>query len=115
MSADLEETMGELRDLLLDMQARAQDTGYGYFPGGDPRAFTPDHESCTAEEVQRWKDDCARAERGEPPNNWTPHCGGRAGYGVGTYTMLDEDLQSDCDRLGRAIAQLEALIAEGAP
>lgn len=33
-------------------------TGYGFFPGGDPRKFTPDEEMNTAEEIKAWELAC---------------------------------------------------------
>lgn len=38
---------------------------YGFFPGGDPRAFTPDAESSTDAELARWKIDCALWDAGD--------------------------------------------------
>ena len=38
---------------------------YGFFPGDDPRNFTPDAEVCTPEEITAWKDDCEAWDRGE--------------------------------------------------
>jgi hypothetical protein len=84
---------------------------YGFFPGGDPRKFTPDEGCCTAEEIARWKEDCARWERGELPLTQT-RCFIRedregiesdtvtlvtpSGYGLGSYEMeVEEDPGSD--------------------
>ncbi len=36
---------------------------YGGFCGGDPRCFKPDPECTTAEEFDRWRLDCAAADR----------------------------------------------------
>lgn len=38
---------------------------YGFFCGGDPRTFTPDEESCTAEEITRWNEACAMWDRAD--------------------------------------------------
>lgn len=41
--------------------------GYGYFPGGDPRCFTPDSEESgtTTEERAAWEAACARWDKAE--------------------------------------------------
>lgn len=122
MVANLVETVGELKELLADMRHRAQDVGYGIFPGGDPRTFTPDPECSTPDEQAAWKSDCERTERGEAPVTRTA-CYGQEieggavlvtpkGYGFGTYIMEDPDLLDDCERLERAIQQLESYAAE---
>lgn len=72
--------------------------GYGYYPGGDPRNFSPDPESCTAAEVARWKAACAAWERGETPDPGGPHIPIENGhltvghYGIGIY-----DVEWDCE------------------
>lgn len=40
------------------------ETGYGFFPGGDPRKFTPDDECNTAEELAAWELACAEWDKG---------------------------------------------------
>lgn len=118
MSANFDETIGELKDLLHDLRNLAEQTGYGFFPGGDPRTFTPDPECSTESERAAWASDCERFERGEQiftrtscyfertdagVNIVTP-----SGYGQGTYTMTDEELGSICERLDRIVSQMEA-------
>ena len=77
--------------------------GYGAFPGGDPRLFTPDEEVCTAEELEAHRAACEEATameaRGEAPewpssHGWEKH--GEvvmhvtmAGFGLGVY-QIDE-------------------------
>lgn len=79
-------------------------SGYGFFPGGDPRDFSPDTESCTDEEINAHAEECGRWERGERADEGhsgriadveTKHgrgvalvCGHR--FGIGTYTMKCE-------------------------
>lgn len=74
---------------------------YGFFPGGDPREFTPDPECSTEEERARWEADCAAWNRGERPDvgpACTHHDLGdgaqaiftRSFYGLGTY-LVDWD------------------------
>lgn len=83
--------------------------GYGSFPGGDPRDFTPDPECSTDEERKRHADDCAAWEAGQRPTvktsglefveagtykhrDGSPNRAGyafveRAAYGLGTYQI----------------------------
>jgi len=69
------------------------DESYGPFPGGDPRSFEPDHEVCTAEEIEAHRLACIAWDKGEGEDRG-PSCAtfgdGSAwtgtGYGVGTYT-----------------------------
>jgi hypothetical protein len=72
-----------------------QQTGYGFFPGGDPRDFTPDEEGTLPEERERWKADCARAEEREGAHYLPGACRHLgplvltlAMYGLGTYRYL---------------------------
>lgn len=76
--------------------------GYGFFPGGDPRDFTPDYEMCSAEEIEAWKRDCEAWNKGEgtpapPPGFWTEFKDGTQmhvlapRYGMGTYRVRWED------------------------
>jgi hypothetical protein len=71
---------------------------YGFFNGGDPRDFHPDHESCTPEEIERHRQACEDAERLEAnrnlpcPSGWvrTPEFTAhilRAPFGIGIYTF----------------------------
>jgi len=48
---------------LLDVEADGQ--SYGYFLGGDPRNFTPDHDCSTEAERACHAADCAAWDRGE--------------------------------------------------
>lgn len=71
---------------------------YGFFPGGDPRDFSPDYEMCTVQEVDDWKKDCAEWEAGSgqpcpPAGYWnadhTMHILAPR-YGMGVYKVRDE-------------------------
>lgn len=97
--------------------------GYGYFLGGDPRDFTPDGEVCTPEEIAAHRAACEAWERGERPELDRHHHkivqleDGRHGvasfsgpFGMGVYTMSDEDAD---DVLGQIEAALAAL--DGGP
>lgn len=70
-------------------------TVYGFFPGGDPRDFTPDMECSTPQEIALHKEDCAAWDLGDRPRR--PGCEWadgkhivRAPYGIGSYEF-DED------------------------
>lgn len=58
----LANTLSEVLDCLKDVGFGAS---YGYFHGGDPRTFTPDAESCTNDEMEKWKTDCKKWDEGE--------------------------------------------------
>jgi hypothetical protein len=91
------------------MEARREVAGrlegesvYGTFPGGDPRRFVPDEESCTPEEIERWREACAAANRAEEEGReidyLAPGCltlgdgsvYDGAGLGIGVYTYPGE-------------------------
>lgn len=65
---------------------------YGFFGGGDPRRFVPDHECCEPDELERHRQACAAWDRGERPD-----VDGSAGchrfhepgqsFGLGTYVI----------------------------
>jgi len=76
-----------------------QEFSYGYFHGGDPRQFHPDHESCDPKEIENHKAACELADKlgaeGRPvqwdcPSGWeqwgdvVAHVL-RAPFGIGTY------------------------------
>lgn len=77
--------------------------GYGFFPGGDPREFTPDSEMCSNSEIQAWKEACDKwnqAERVviEGSHRWLTDAEGNvigtatvSGLGIGTYWYDDKE------------------------
>lgn len=81
----------------------AKQIGYGFFPGGDPRDFTPDSECCTAEEKAAWKEACEQWNRGEKvvcegSHRWLVDREGNvigtatvSGFGIGIYTYDEEE------------------------
>ena len=75
---------------------RHRDIGYGMFPGGDPRKFTPDPECATEAEIAAWREDCVRAAVGEemPDRAPTHTClmGHATSYGLGSY-----EIEYDCE------------------
>lgn len=87
-----------LRYLAAHFQSEAEQTGYGFFCGGDPRKFTPDPECSTEQERAKWKAECEAWSRGEQVD--TSGNVGRwvsenlhiqpGGYGLGTYSYEDE-------------------------
>lgn len=98
------------------LQFAQPDTTYGYYPGGDPRNFHPDAESCTPAELERHKEACAAWDRGDRPDPGGPHKplpDGTPGhitvahYGIGTYSMRDEDAEDVIDQLDAALAALD--------
>lgn len=121
-------TIGEilegLRELHADLYQRGEgDTSYGYCFVSDPRKFSPDVDCCTEEEIQRWKDDCARAERGEKRETETRCQVSRdgdmtvlvtpSGYGLGINVIDgDPDAADVAERLSRQISGLEAWLEE---
>lgn len=95
-----------------DIPASEKDEGdgetvYGLFPGGDPRRFSPDEESCTPEEIARWEAACAAANQAEAEGReidyLAPGCltlgdgsawdGTGLGIGVYTYTPSPEPVE----------------------
>lgn len=76
---------------------------YGYFPGGDPRLFTPDVDVCTPEEIEAHRSACSAADAGDSKEHPPGHGllqrgdGGFAlwhggPFGVGVYEIdVDED------------------------
>ena len=111
MSEATAEAVVELRELLYDLRRSCEDTGYGFFPGGDPNDFTPDPECSTEEERARHKEACAAWPR---VIHAAPHCaimnGGKEppGFGLGTYVMHDENAADWAERLERCINRLES-------
>lgn len=98
-------------------ECAAEQSGYGFFPGGDPRSFTPDEEGTTDEEFARWKADCEAAERGENADQspagetlrdkdgkWLGHII-HGKYGLGVYTYRDEAAVTLLSEIDAALAK----------
>lgn len=102
----------ELYELLCDIRRAAEDTGYGFFCGGDPNDFSPDPECSTEEERARHAEACRLWNEGKGNPNPAPHCammnGGTPppGFGLGTYVMRDEQAADWAERLERCIARM---------
>lgn len=82
---------------------RQKQHGYGFFPGGDPRDFTPDPECCSKKEIEAWKEACASWDRGEKvvcegSHRWITDKDGNvigtatvSSFGIGVYTYEYDD------------------------
>ncbi len=77
--------------------------GYGAFPGGDPRRFSPDPECSTGAEREAHRVACARWDAGyrdEYPTHYFAQEGStilhvnRSAFGLGTY----DDGRPECER-----------------
>ena len=93
-----EELSGDVIETLLGTEEEPI-TGYGAFPGGDPRLFDPDPECSTPEEREAHRVACQEADameaRGEVPSEAPAHhwgfCAGAgvhvagSGFGLGVY------------------------------
>lgn len=76
---------------------KRKEHGYGFFPGGDPRRFSPDLECCTEEEIASHKAACERWEAGDAtalPGSCI-HGDGciitLSGFGLGSYDYDADD------------------------
>lgn len=76
------------------LKIRHTEHGYGFFPGGDPRLFSPDGDA-TPEELENHRQACAAWDRGEcrsePDGTWVgPVHLLRCQFGLGSYEWTDE-------------------------
>lgn len=113
MTERYEEALDELRTLFGDIQREAEHVGYGNFPGGDPRDFTPDPDCSTAIEQANHKAACEAWDRGEQTRHkgceWvTPELLMRTPFGLGSYVIRDEQAADWADRLDRILSRLES-------
>ena len=77
-------------------------TGYGFFPGGDPRLFTPDEECNSRTEIENHRLACEAWDRGDQqailagcvvmPDG---HIRNISSFGLGTYVMDDDEEEDD--------------------
>ena len=87
-----------MRAIADSIRCEAECASYGYFPGGDPRDFTPDPEACSADEMDRHKAACDQWEAGDRVDVGGPHKpipGGHitvSHFGVGVSVYKDADL-----------------------
>ena len=117
MSERFDEALEDLRGLLADVLSHAETCSYGYFHGGDPTTFSPDHESCSAEEIEAHRIACEKWAAGDKTPNPGPHRplpDGSPGwitvasFGVGMNHYQDEEMTAWADTLSRCIERLEA-------
>jgi hypothetical protein len=110
--ADLRAALDAAREYV-EMAAQEEE-GYGFFPGGDPRAFHPDVECCKPNELAAHKADCEAWDAGNQVHSVrygrevTEHEGKVAsvhfsGYGLGTYTYRDPAAVEALGLLERAL------------
>ena len=83
---------------------------YGFFPGGDPRNFTPDFESCSEKEINDWEEACQQWNEGkrvvcEGSHRWLVDSEGKivgtatvSSFGIGVY-MFDDEGEEDGEQL----------------
>lgn len=105
-------TVDQLRAFAEHIRSVGESTGYGYFPGGDPREFCPDPECSTEEERANHKRACELFENGKvdtvdgnhhwpimnkegEPIGWTT----QSPFGLGTYSTTDPAAQDLANRL----------------
>lgn len=93
---------GILRELLPNIKQQAEMIGYGLYNPADPRDFTPDPDSCTENELAQWKNDCRKADAGEPVEHAGP-----IGWGLGTYIIRDPRMIDLRDRIKQVLSELE--------
>jgi hypothetical protein len=117
VSERYDEALDELRTLAHEIRREGSDSGYGYFPGGDPRDFSPDPDASTEAERTAHKVACDAWDRGERPVTPGPHEHFQEGetngwitrsfFGLGVYNMEDPDLLAWADTIERCVERLE--------
>lgn len=63
-----------------------QDTGYGFFIGGDPRRFFPDPDGCSIAEIENHRIACEAWNQSELDGVVPEPVRPRATFGIGVYT-----------------------------
>lgn len=99
-----EEDVDALRAIADRIREQNGEVGYGYFLGGDPRDFTPDEESCSAEEIENHKRACQLMDEGKiqfvdgrhhfpliKDGEVIGHVT-QAAFGIGMYTVKDPEI-----------------------
>lgn len=78
------------------LKVRHTACGYGFFPGGDPRLFTPDSDGQTQEEAENHRKACEAWDKGsttsEPDGMVIPGLGfiDQCQFGLGSYEWTEE-------------------------
>lgn len=92
------------------IDATSTEPGYGFARPDNPHDFHPDAESCSADEIAAHKAACDAYDKGE----YTPERGSewvgamhilRAPWGIGAYTMRDEQAVKVLAAIDNALAQ----------
>lgn len=89
-----------LRAMADELERSGEQVGYGFARPDNPHDFSPDHESCSAEEIAAHKAACEAFDSGEytPPRGSETHRDKdgkivmhilRAPWGIGSYTYVD--------------------------
>lgn len=97
------------------LEGAAEFPQYGFFSGGDPRDFTPDHDSCSPEEIANHKAAVEAVERNKVPlgnlSEWLESDDGknvmhllRAPFGIGTCVYRDKHATRALRRARAALA-----------
>lgn len=122
--AALERIAEELASIVEDARGYVADReqgemGYGFFPGGDPRNFTPDSDS-TEEERANHKRACEAADSGQVHMDSDGQWVGEGDmvahiticqFGLGVYTMPDPVAGKFLDKMEDALKRFRALQA----
>jgi hypothetical protein len=96
------------------IETEVEQHGYGFFPGGDPTAFTPDEQMNRPQEIENWKEACKRWNDGNrygEPSSHMPIVRGEevighatvAKLGMGSYIYVDEEAKALVDAIGEAL------------
>lgn len=108
-----DEEVDVLRSIADRMRAGNGEPVYGFFPGGDPREFTPDAECCTGAEMEAHAAACKRWDDGDPadiPGGCRMMTGREPPFGLGVYEVKDpgvDKLASELDEWIDAVRQTE--------
>jgi hypothetical protein len=113
----------EQRNLIAELgrfiEERATVGGYGFYRPANPHDFSPDHESCTPEEIAAHKAACDAFDKGDykPPLGSETFRGEkgetvlhilRAPWGIGSYSEIDPEAEPLIARARAAIAARSA-------
>ena len=101
------------------LEQEAVISGYGYYRPANPHDFHPDHECCTAEEIENHKAACEAYDAGNYRDDYgdgwiAPNVHvTKAPWGIGSYTDDIPELKAQAEFCRAAIAKAEAGRGEG--
>lgn len=113
---DAREVIGKMLRFI-DERASASVSGYGFYRPANPHDFSPDHDSCSADELAAHKAACEAYDRGEytapkgseflrdDDGKVTLHIL-RAPWGIGSYSETDPDAVPLIDAARAFLAKL---------